>query len=77
MQPVALFGTALAFLNLFETTTTRALPPGSFAMETGGYKGSGRDLSKADLYSHFERHLGLKPDVEFNEYGMTELSSQF
>jgi hypothetical protein len=75
--PVAMLGTALAFLHHFETTPPRALPPGSFAMETGGYKGSGRDIEKADLYAMFERHLGLKPDAVLNEYGMTELSSQF
>jgi hypothetical protein len=76
-QPVALLGTALAFLNLIETTPPRALPPGSFAMETGGYKGSGRELSKADLYARIEQHLGLAPNQVLNEYGMTELSSQF
>lgn len=76
-QPVALLGTALAFLNLFETTPARSLPPGSFAMETGGYKGSERDLPKAELYEMFERHLGLRADAVLNEYGMTELSSQF
>jgi hypothetical protein len=76
-QPVALLGTALAFLNLIETTPARALPPGSFAMETGGYKGSARELSKADLYTLLEKHLALAPDQVLNEYGMTELSSQF
>lgn len=76
-EPVAMLGTALAFLHHFETTPARVLPPGSFAMETGGYKGSGRDIAKAELYAQFERHLGLKPDAIINEYGMTELSSQF
>ncbi len=76
-EPVALLGTALAFLHHFETTPARVLPPGSFAMETGGYKGSGRDVARAELYAMFERHLGLKPDAVLNEYGMTELSSQF
>jgi len=76
-RPIALLGTALAFLNLCETTKPSALPAGSFAMETGGYKGSGRELSKAELYERFERHLGLPADAIVNEYGMTELSSQF
>lgn len=76
-EPVAMLGTALAFLHHFETTPARVLPAGSFAMETGGYKGSGRDVAKPELYAMFEQHLGLKPDMVLNEYGMTELSSQF
>jgi hypothetical protein len=76
--PVALLGTALAFLNLFEQLGDRrwTLATGSFAMETGGYKGSGRDISKPDLYAMFGKYLGLEPDAILNEYGMTELSSQ-
>lgn len=78
-MPVAIVGTALAFLHLFEQLGNRqlSLPAGSFAMETGGYKGSGRDLSKSNLYSQFTTHLGLNSGDVINEYGMTELSSQF
>lgn len=77
--PVLLLGTALAFLHLFEALDAEsfALPRGSAAMETGGYKGSGRTLEKAGLYALFEKHLGLPPESVLNEYGMTELSSQF
>ncbi len=46
-------------------------------METGGYKGTGRELSKDDLYDLFESHLGLPAECIVNEYSMTELSSQF
>jgi len=74
--PVAMLGTALAFLHLFENHHLK-LPTGSFAMETGGYKGTKRHLEKADLYSLFETKLGLSPDSVINEYSMTELSSQF
>jgi len=76
--PCALFGTALAFLALFDRLGGRTipLPAGSFALETGGYKGSGRDIPKAELYRKFRAHLGLPPDSIWNEYGMTELSSQ-
>lgn len=76
-RPVLVLGTALAFLHLFEKGGLPKLPAGSFAMETGGYKGSGRSLSKAELYALFEEHLGLPEDSVINEYGMTELSSQF
>ncbi|MGB8356717.1 MAG: hypothetical protein WCD79_22655 [Chthoniobacteraceae bacterium] len=76
-EPLLLIGTALSFLHLFEAGSLPHLPSGSFAMETGGYKGSGRDLTKAGLYALFAKHLGLSPDSVINEYGMTELSSQF
>ena len=77
-QPISLLGTALAFLNLFETLPTPIqLPAGSWAMETGGYKGSGRTLSKQELYAKFETVLGIPNQQIWNEYSMTELSSQF
>ena len=76
--PCAIFGTALAFLALFERMADERvpLPRGNFAFETGGYKGSGRDIPKAELYAKFSTHLGLRADSVWNEYGMTELSSQ-
>ena len=78
-RPVALLGTALAFLNVFERLGPMRPPrrKGSFAMETGGYKGSGRDVPKAELYAMFGEFLDLAPNRVLNEYGMTELSSQF
>jgi hypothetical protein len=79
-EPVMLLGTALAFLNFFEHCSARnlrfPLPPGSAALETGGYKGSGRDIPKAELYAKFGEFLDLAPGDVLNEYGMTELSSQ-
>ena len=76
---VCLLGTALGFLHLCEQLEDRRLelPPGSTAMETGGYKGSGRDISRAELYGSISRTLGIAPEDIINEYGMTELSSQF
>lgn len=78
-EPVVIFGTALAFLDWFEWLGGRsvALPVGSLAVETGGYKGTRRELPKAELYARFEKFLGLRNDEVVNEYGMTELSSQF
>ena len=76
--PVVVLGTALSFLHVFERLGERRLhlPEGSIALETGGYKGSGRALTKAELYASFESRLGLVPESIWNEYGMTELSSQ-
>jgi hypothetical protein len=77
-RPVLLLGTALAFLHWFEGMKgeTFALPGGSLAFETGGYKGSGRTLTKETLYEMFRQLLGLLAHDVINEYGMTELSSQ-
>lgn len=76
--PLLMLGTALAFLNLVEQSKALPeLPAGSFAFETGGYKGSGREMTKTELYALFAKHLGLSPERIINEYGMTELSSQF
>jgi hypothetical protein len=78
-DPVVLFGTALAFVDWFEWLGDRTvdLPAGSLAVETGGYKGTGRELPKAELYARFAARLGLRGEAVANEYGMTELSSQF
>jgi hypothetical protein len=78
--PLTLLGTALAFLKLFdilETLPAIQLPAGSWALETGGYKGSNRSLTKEQLYQKFQIHLGIPTDQIWNEYSMTELSSQF
>lgn len=77
-SPVAILGTALAYLHLFEQSPTPVhLPKGSWALETGGYKGTQRSLSKEELYRMFQQQLGLAPESVINEYSMTELSSQF
>ena len=80
-RPMLLLGTALAFLHLCEALERRgepvALPTGSELMETGGYKGTGRTLAKAELYEKFTRWLSLPVEAMINEYGMTELSTPF
>jgi hypothetical protein len=76
---VTLFGTALAFLNLLETDQDHAmaLPAESIIVETGGFKGSGREIPKHHLYERLSLRFGIPVDSIWNEYGMTELSSQF
>ncbi len=77
-HPLLLLGTALAFLHLCESLQTPLeLPVGTRAMETGGYKGTGRTLAKDELYAMFGQALGLPADAVINEYGMTELSTPF
>lgn len=80
-QPAILLGTAFAFVHLFDACVQRdvrlTLPVGSRAMETGGFKGRSREMTKPELYAQFEKFLGLPPAHIVNEYGMTELSTQF
>ncbi|RIL03038.1 MAG: long-chain fatty acid--CoA ligase [Proteobacteria bacterium] len=77
---VAVCGTAFAFVHLVDALAERgvrlALPPGSRAMETGGFKGRSRELPAAALYAEIERALGIPPARIVNQYGMCELGSQ-
>jgi acyl-protein synthetase LuxE len=79
--PVFLLGTAFAFAHLFEHCEKNNLrfemAEGSRAMETGGFKGRSREMSKKELHASFEKHLGIPSSCVVNEYGMTELSTQF
>lgn len=75
-QPLMLMGTALAFLHLLETHSSLPLPSGSHVLETGGYKGSHRELSKPDFYQQLSSFFNLPQSSLHNEYGMTELSTQ-
>lgn len=80
-RPVALFGTTLAFVHLLDwlgrAGRAFALPSGSRLMDTGGFKGSGRDVEPAELLDDYRALLGIEPDHRVNEYGMTEMCSQF
>jgi hypothetical protein len=79
-QPVALLGTALAFVDLLEHCrdgrTAFRLAAGSRALETGGYKGRRRALPRVELRRMMTRWLGLAESHILGEYGMSELSSQ-
>jgi len=79
--PVALLGTAFAFVHLLdalERSGTRfGLPSGSRVMDTGGFKGRSRSVSRDELLDGYNTNLGIPADHVVNEYGMTELSSQF
>ncbi|MEX0891648.1 MAG: hypothetical protein WEB88_05700 [Gemmatimonadota bacterium] len=79
--PVCLLGTSLALLRWLEELDAAgrsfALPAGSRLMDTGGYKGNEREVSEAALRRTYGRVLGLPADHCVNEYGMTELLSQY
>jgi hypothetical protein len=74
-EPVIVLGTAFGFMNLFDTGCVARFPAGSRAMETGGYKGRSREVPKRELHRLIRERLGIEQVI--NEYGMTELSTQF
>jgi hypothetical protein len=79
-RPIGLLGTAFSFVHLLDEWTARKLPlklpPGSWVLETGGYKGRSRSVPKPELYEMIAKALGLPRERIVCEYGMTELSSQ-
>ncbi len=80
-EPVLLVGTAFAmvhWLDGLEAAGVRfGLPRGSRAMETGGFKGRAREIPREELYARVEDGTGIDRDRIVNEYGMTEMLSQF
>lgn len=80
-EPVCILGTAFAFVHwldaLREAGTRFRLPSGSRLMDTGGFKGRSREVTREELYEGFGERLGIPYAWCVNEYGMTEMSSQF
>ena len=79
-QPVLIAGTAFAYMHWLDMVRSSWLPPlpwGSRALETGGYKGRSREVPRHELHREIASIHGIAPDHIVNEYGMTELLSQF
>jgi hypothetical protein len=76
--PITLFGTAFAFVQLFDGADRNwHLPAGSVVIETGGFKGRTREVPREELYGLFQSRLGVPIQNCFSEYGMSEMASQF
>jgi hypothetical protein len=79
--PLLLCGTAFAFVHLLDALEADAqrlaLPRHARIMETGGFKGRAREEPREQLYQRIHARLGVPPDRVVNQYGMTELASQF
>lgn len=79
--PLLLAGTAFTFVHFLDAMAsgdrTLTLPPGSRIMETGGFKGRSREVARPELYAALHQRLGVPSDHVVNEYGMTELLSQY
>ena len=77
-EPVTLFGTAFAFVQLFDGTDRDwHLPADSLVIETGGFKGRTREVPREELYALFGTRLGVAIENCHSEYGMSEMASQF
>jgi Acyl-protein synthetase, LuxE len=79
--PLALCGTAFSLLHLLDALAARdlrfSLARESRVMETGGFKGRAREVTRDALYAEIEARLGVHASRCVNQYGMTELGSQF
>ncbi|MCH9672500.1 MAG: long-chain fatty acid--CoA ligase [Gammaproteobacteria bacterium] len=80
-EPYALLGASYSFVHvmdaLHESGTQVQLPPGSFLMDTGGFKGQSRELALDEFYGELSAVFGVPRQRCLNMYGMTELSTQF
>jgi len=80
-RPVCLLGTSLAWvrwLDALDAADERfRLPAGSRLMDTGGFKGRSRTVAEDEMRARYRDRLGIEPALAINEYGMTEMCSQF
>ncbi len=80
-QPICLMGVMYSFVLFLDWCAEHGrrwqLPPGSRLMDTGGTKGRVREIARDELYALYTAVLGLPSTFCINEYGMTELGSQF
>ena len=80
-EPVLIFGTAFAFIHFLDycasTGLQFTLPPRSRIVETGGFKGKSRTVTRDELYDALARAFGVSREFCIGEYGMCELGSQW
>jgi hypothetical protein len=78
-RPIGICGTAFSFVHLIDSWAglpPLPLPRESWVLETGGFKGRSREIAKADLYRQIAGIFSIPDHAIWNEYGMSELSSQ-
>jgi hypothetical protein len=79
-RPVLVLSTAFALADLLDflgrIDLKFRLPAGSAVMETGGFKGRAKEISRDELHRRLAAQLDIAPDAVVSEYGMTELTSQ-
>jgi hypothetical protein len=78
---VCILGTSFAFVHWLDRLAERGvryrLPDGSRLMDTGGYKGRSREVDEGAMRALYAERLGVSDTHCVNEYGMTEMCSQF
>lgn len=74
--PVLVLGTSFALAQAAESGGAARLPAGSVLFDTGGYKGRHREIPKDEFMSLLGETFGVPASGVWNEYGMTEWSSQ-
>lgn len=81
--PMLVAGTSFAFVHWLDACAADPggvdwrLPEGSRVMETGGFKGRSREVPRDALRAAIADGFGVDPRDVVNQYGMTELGSQF
>lgn len=79
-HPVAILATSYALADLLDflgrIDLKFRLPAGSVVMETGGFKGRTKEVSRRELHDGLAHQLSIPDDAIVAEYGMTELTSQ-
>jgi len=75
--PVAVLGTSLALMRACGEMEPLKLAEGSWIFETGGSKGLRKSFSPDEVRERLSGHFGVPISRILNEYGMTELFSQF
>jgi hypothetical protein len=76
-KPAAILGTSIALLKACDETPPITLPEGSWIFETGGSKGLKKSFTPTEVRTRLSAHFGIPACRILNEYGMTELFSQF
>jgi len=80
-EVTCLLGTSFSFVHWLDALEAKGrryrLPEGSRLMDTGGFKGRSREINEDQLRDWCIDRLGIPPTHCINEYGMTELCSQF
>ncbi len=80
-RPVFILATSLALLRLIEEMQQQnervSLISGSIILDTGGYKGRQKSINRPEFMQWVAEHFGVPQKSIYNEYGMTEMSSQF
>ena len=80
-DPLLLIGVTHAFIGFIDRCqaagTRVRLPYGSRIVDTGGTKGRSRSMSRNGLLRAFWEYFGVPGYYVANEYGMTEMCSQF